>query len=125
MHKDLWITVLIVFALFFGLFMFSQLPVSITQDEVSIAVSDAIAETNAQVEDSRLVGVDEMEIEQLVTQKAVEKLEARQKRRLKFLVSAYFIIWLIFSLYVLHLAKTQNQLHKQLEQLHSGLQQKE
>ena len=116
MHKGLWITALIGFALLFGLFIFSQIPVAITQDEVSTAVSDAIAETNAQV--------DEMEIEQLVTQKAVEKLEVRQKRRLKFLVSAYFIIWLIFSLYALHLAKTQNQLHKQLEQLHSGLQQK-
>ena len=52
--------------------MFSQLPVAITQNEVSTAVSDAIAETNAQV--------DEMEVEQLVTQKAVEKLEDRQKR---------------------------------------------
>lgn len=117
MYKGLWITVLIVFALFFGLFIFSQIPVAITQDEVSTAVSDAIAETNAQV--------DEMEIEQLVTQKAVEKLEDRQKRRLKFLVSAYFIIWLIFGLYALHLAKIQNQLHKRLEQLQGSLQQKE
>lgn len=117
MHKGLWITVLIVFGLFFGLFLFSQIPVAITQDEISIAVSDAIAETNAQV--------DEMEIEQLVTQKAVEKLEVRQKKRLKFLVSAYFIIWLIFSLYVLHLAKMQNQLRKQLDQLHSNLRRKE
>ena len=48
MHNGLWITVLIVFALFFGLFMFSQLPVAITQDEVSTAVSDAIAEMSAQ-----------------------------------------------------------------------------
>ena len=117
MHKGLWITVLVIFALVFGLFILGQIPVAITQDEVSIAVSDAIAETNAQV--------DEMEIEQLVIQKAVEKLEARQKKRLRFLVSAYFIVWLIFSLYALHLAKTQNQLHKRLEQLHSGLQQKE
>ena len=117
MHKGLWITVLIVFGLFFGLFIFRQIPVAITQDEVFTAVSDAIAETNAQV--------DEMETEQLVTQKAVEKLETRQKRRLKFLVSAYFIIWLIFSLYALHLAKMQNQLRKQLEQLHSDLQRKE
>ena len=117
MYKGSWITVLIVFGLFFGLFIFSQLPVAITQDEVSTAVSDAIAETNAQV--------DEMEVEQLVTQKAVEKLEARQKKRLKFLVSAYFIIWLIFSLYALHLAKMQNQLQKRLEQLHSDPQRKE
>ena len=117
MHNGLWIAVLIGFTLFFGLFMFSQIPVAITQDEVSIAVSDAIAETNAQV--------DEMEIEQIVIQKVVETLEDRQKRRLKFLVSAYFIVWLIFGLYALHLAKMQNQLHNRLEQLHSGLQQKE
>ena len=117
MHKGLWITVLIVFAFFFGLSMFSQFPVTITQDEISTAVSDALAETDAQI--------DEMEVEQLVAQKAVEKLEDRQKRRLKFLVSAYFIIWLIFGLYALHLAKVQNQLSKQFEQLHSGLQQKE
>ena len=117
MNKGLSITVLIVFALFFGLFLLSQIPVAITQDEVSIAVSDAIAETNAQV--------DEMEVEQLVTQKAVEKLEARQKKRLKFLVSAYFIIWLIFSLYALHLAKVQNQLRRRIDQLHDGLQGKE
>ena len=117
MHKGLWITVLIVFGLFFGLFLFSQIPVAITQDEVSTAVGDAIAEMSAQV--------DEMEIEQLVTQKAVEKLEARQKKRLKFLVSAYFIIWLIFSLYTLHLAKMQNQLHKRLDQLNSDLKRNE
>jgi CcmD family protein len=116
MHKGLWITVLIIFGLFFGLFLLSQIPVAITQDEVSTAVSDAIAETNAQV--------DEMEIEQLVIQKTEEKLKAGQKRRLKFLVSAYFIIWLIFSLYALHLAKMQNQLGKRLEQLHNSLQQK-
>ncbi len=117
MHKGLWITVLIVFGLFFGLFLFSQIPVAITQDAVSTAVGDAIAEMSAQV--------DEMEIEQLVTQKAVEKLEARQKKRLKFLVSAYFIIWLIFSLYTLHLAKMQNQLHKRLDQLNSDLKRNE
>lgn len=113
MYKGLWITVLTVFVLLLGLFMLSQIPVAITQDEVSTAVSDAIAETNAQV--------DEIEVEQLVTQKAVEKLEDRQKKRLKFLVAAYFIIWLIFSLYALHLAKMQSQLCKQLEQLHSDL----
>ena len=47
MHKGLWITVLIVFAFFFGLSMFSQFPVTITQDEISTAVSDALAETDA------------------------------------------------------------------------------
>ncbi len=115
MHKGLWIAVLAIFALFFGLFILSQIPVTITQDEVFAAVSDAIAETKVQV--------DEAEVEQVVS-KALEKLEARQKRRLRFLVSAYFLLWLIFLLYALRLARTQDQLRKRLEQLQGGSPQK-
>ncbi|MCZ6678408.1 MAG: CcmD family protein [Candidatus Poribacteria bacterium] len=111
MHKSLWITVLIIFVVFFGLFIRSQVPVIITQDEVFAAIDDAIAETKAQV--------DKTEVEQVVN-KALEKLEARQKKRLKFLVSAYFIIWLIFILYALWLGQTQDQLRKRLDQLEAG-----
>ena len=116
MQKGLWIAVLIIFALFFGLFILSQIPVAITQDEVFAAVSDAIAETNAIV--------DETEVEQVVN-KALEKLAAPQKKRLKFLVSVYFVLWLIFSLYALRLAKMQAQLRKRLDGLQAGLQQQE
>ena len=59
------------------------------RNEVLAAVNDAIAEMDVQV--------DETEVGQAVS-KSVEKLEERQKRRLKFLVSAYFMIWLVFSL---------------------------
>ncbi|MBI1923591.1 CcmD family protein [Candidatus Poribacteria bacterium] len=124
MHKSLWITVFIIFVVFFGLFTLSQVPVTIPPDEVLAAIDDAVAEMNLkQVEDSRN-GVDMTEVEQLVNA-ATAKLEARQVKRLKYLISAYFVIWLVFILYALRLAQTQDQLRKRLEQLQAGLQQKE
>ena len=108
MNKGVLLIVSVIFFIFFGVFLSSQVPITITQDEVFAAIGDAIAETQAQV--------DETEVEQVVS-KSIEKLEARQKRRLKFLVSAYFIIWLIFSLYVLRIAQTQTQLRQRLDQL--------
>lgn len=114
MYKSSWITVFIIFGFFFGLFTFSHVPVTITQDEVLAAIDDAIVETNLQV--------DETEVEQVVS-KSIEKLEAGQKKRLKYLVSAYFVIWLIFILYALRLGQTQDQLRKRLDQLQAGLQQ--
>ena len=108
MNKGVLLVVLVIFFVFFGIFLSKQLPIAITQDEVFAAVDDAIAETQAQV--------DETEVKQVVD-KSIEKLEARQKRRLKFLVSAYFIIWLIFSLYALRIAQAQTQLRQRLDQL--------
>ena len=100
----------VIFLIFFGLFLGGQVPITITKDEVSVAVDDAIAETQSQV--------DETEVRAVVS-KSIEKLEERQKRRLKFLVSAYFMIWLVFSLYVLRIARTQSQLRQRLDQLES------
>ena len=100
----------IIFLIFFGLFLGRQVPIAITQDEVLAAVNDAIAEMDAQV--------DETEVGQAVS-RSVEKLEERQKRRLKFLVSAYFMIWLVFSLYVLRIAREQSRLRQRLDQLES------
>ena len=108
MNKAVLLILLLIFFIFFGAFLGSQVLITITQDEVFAAIGDAIAETQAQV--------DETEVEQVVS-KSIEKLEARQRRRLKFLVSAYFIIWLIFSLYVLRIARTQTQLRQRLDQL--------
>ena len=108
MHKNSWIIVSVVFVIFFGLFTRSQVPIAITQSKVLLAINDAIAETKAQV--------DETEVEQVVN-KAIEKLEADQQKRLKYLVSAYFVIWLIFILYALRLSQNQTQLRKRLDQL--------
>lgn len=100
----------VVFLIFFGLFLRGQVPIAITQDEVLAAVNDAIAEMDVQV--------DETGVGQAVS-KSIEKLEERQKRRLKFLVSAYFMIWLVFSLYVLRIARAQSRLRQRLDQLES------
>ena len=110
MNKGTPILVGFIFLVFFGIFLGSQVPITITQDEVAAAVDDAVAETQAQV--------DETEVQRVVS-KSVEMLEERQQRRLKFLVSAYFLIWLVFSLYVLRLARGQSQLRRRLEQLES------
>ena len=108
MSQSPWIICFIFFIAVLGGMFFSQVPISIPQDEVFAAVDDAIAETAAQV--------DETEVQQVV-EKALKTLEDRQKRRLKFLASAYLVIWLIFILYALRLAKNQGELQKRLNQL--------
>jgi len=110
MNRILWIVVLIIFALFFGLFTFLKVPIAITQDEINVAVNDAIAETN--------LTVDKAEVQRGV-EKSIEKLEARQSKRLRYLVSAYFVIWLVFCLYVLRIAREQSRLRQRLDQLES------
>ena len=110
MNKVAPLIVFVIFLIFFGLFLGGQVPITITGDEVRAAVDDAIAETQAQV--------DETEVQRVVS-KSIEKLEERQKRRLKFLVSAYFLIWLVFSLYVLRIARAQSESRRRLEQLES------
>ncbi len=110
MNKAAPLIVGVIFLILFGLFLGRQVPIAITQDEVLAAVNDAIAEMDTQV--------DETQVSQAVS-KSVEKLEERQKRRLKFLVSAYFMIWLVFSLYVLRIARAQSRLRQRLDQLES------
>ncbi|MDE0186533.1 MAG: CcmD family protein [Candidatus Poribacteria bacterium] len=112
MNKTLWIIVLIIFALFFGLFTFLKVPIAITQDEIVVAVSDAIAESNSTVDSAEV---------QRVVEKSIENLEARQSKRLRYLVSAYFVIWLILILYTLRISHTQSQMRKRLDQLQASL----
>ena len=112
MNRNLLIVALIIFAIFFGVFSFLKVPVKITDDEVLVAVNDAIAETNLEV--------DKAEVQQAVN-KSIEKLEARQSKRLRHLVSAYFVIWLIFILYTLRISQTQSQLRKRLDQVQASL----
>lgn len=111
MNRNVCIIVFIIFAVFFGLFTFLNVPISITQDEVIVAIGDAMAETN--------LAVEKAEVQQVVA-KSIENLEARQSKRLRYLVSAYFVIWLIFILYALRLAHTQSTLRKRLDQLQAG-----
>ncbi len=47
----------------------------------------------------------------------VKELEADQRTRLKYLVSAYLVIWLVFMLYLVRMGKQQQSLDKRLSQL--------
>ena len=97
-----FLAVLIVF------FFVAQVPITLTQDEVSKAVSEAAAESG--------VPIDEEVLEQAV-QLSVAKLEKGQSMRLKYLAAAYLVIWLVFVLYVLQLERQQQELDKRLAQL--------
>lgn len=108
MSRNVWIIAVIIFGISLGGLYLSNIPVVILEDEVLTAVGDAIAETNVQV--------DEDEVKQVVD-KSLEILEKRQKNRLKYLVSAYFVLWLIFLLYAIRLAQTQNRLQQRLDRL--------
>lgn len=47
----------------------------------------------------------------------VKELESDQRTRLKYLVSAYLVIWLVFMLYLLRLGRQQQALDQRLAQL--------
>lgn len=103
------ILVLASFVIVLGLFLFvNQVPVDITPDKVSAAVSEAVSKSE--------VPVDEDIVEQVVLS-SIEVLEKGQSTRLKYLASAYLVIWLVFMLYVLRLGKQQQALDQRLAQL--------
>lgn len=103
---------IIVVASFVGvlaLFIFAtQVPVDITPDKVSSAVSEAISQSE--------VPVDQEIVEQAV-KNSITILERGQRTRLKYLFAAYIVIWLVFMLYVLRLGQQQQALDKRLAQL--------
>jgi CcmD family protein len=102
------IVIIISFLIVLGFFFFVTLPVSLTEDEVSEAVSNVVSKSK--------VAVDEDLAEQLALQ-LVEELENEQSKRLKYLASAYLVIWLVFMLYLLRLGKQQQTLAQRLSQL--------
>ena len=103
------ILVLASFVVVLALFIFAvQVPVDITSDKVSLAVSEAISQSE--------VPVDEEVVEQAVIN-SMTILEKGQRTRLKYLAAAYIVIWLVFMLYVLRLGQQQQQLDKRLTQL--------
>ncbi len=97
-----FLAVLIIF------FFVAQVPITLTSDEVAKAVSEATSASG--------VAVDEEVLERAV-QLSVAKLEEGQRTRLKYLASAYLVIWLVFILYVLYLERQQQELDKRLSQL--------
>ena len=103
------IAVLVSFLAVLGLFIFAtQVPITLTEDEVAKAVGEASSESESLVDEDLLAEA---------VQLSVAKLEAAQSTRLKYLVSAYLVIWLVFILYILHLERRQQELDKRLAQL--------
>ena len=103
------IAVLVSFLVVLGVFLFAtQVPITLTGDEVAKVVT----EVNSEAE----LAVDEDLLAQAV-QLSVAKLEKAQSTRLKYLASAYLVIWLVFILYILHLERKQQDLDKRLVQL--------
>ena len=97
-----FLAVLVVF------FLVAQIPITLTSDEVDKAVSEATAVSGGMVDEALLTQA---------VQLSVEKLEKGQRTRLKYLASAYLVIWLVFILYVLQLDRQQQELDKRLAQL--------
>ena len=103
------IAVLVSFLAVLGLFIFAtQVPITLTEDEVAKAVGEASSESESLVDENLLAEA---------VQLSVAKLEEAQSTRLKYLVSAYLVIWLVFILYILHLERRQQELDKRLAQL--------
>lgn len=103
------IAVLVSFLVVLGVFIFAtQVPITLTDDEVNKAVTEVSSEVEIAVDEDLLAQV---------AQLFVAKLEKAQSTRLKYLASAYLVIWLVFILYVLHLERKQQELDKRLAQL--------
>lgn len=103
------IAVLVSFVVVLGVFIFAtQVPVTLTADEVAKAIEEASSESEVPVDEDLLAQA---------MQLSVVKLEKAQSTRLKYLASAYLVIWLVFVLYVLHLDRKQQALDKRLAQL--------
>ena len=103
------IVVLASFLVVLGVFIFAtQVPITLTEDEVAKAVTEASSESELPVDEDLLAEAVRL---------SVAKLEKAQSTRLKYLASAYLVIWLVFILYVLHLERQQQELDKRLAQL--------
>ena len=103
------ITIIVSSVIVLGLlFATIQVP-TLDQDTVNQAIDEAISEINVDPEDKDIV--------EKAVFLTVEKLETGQRRRLKFLVSAYLVIWLVFMLYLLRLGKQQQTLDQRISQL--------
>ncbi len=107
------------FSVILAVFLFAtQIPIGIItekgditapfKDEVSEAVSEAIAASE--------VSVDKDVVERAVAS-SIKILDDGQRKRLTYLFAAYIVIWLVFILYVFRLEQQQQAIDKRLAQL--------
>lgn len=103
------IVIIVSFLIVIGLvFLAIQVP-TLDQKKVDAAIKEAISVSQVTTEDENTV-------KKAVTL-AVEELESAQHTRLKYLVSAYLVIWLVFMLYLVRLGRQQHVLDQRLAQL--------
>ena len=89
-------------------FLAIQVP-TIHSKNIDTAIKAAISASQVPVEDEDIV-------KRAVTL-SIEELELAQRKRLKYLVSAYLVIWMVFMLYLLRLGRQQQALDQRLSQL--------
>ena len=90
--------------------VFSAIQVPIIDDKkIEAAIKDAISATQSTEED--------VDIVRKAVDLSVKELESNQRKRLKYLVSAYLVIWLVFMLYLVRLGQQQSKLDQRLSQL--------
>ena len=103
------IVIIVSFLIVVGLvFMAIQVP-TLDSEKVDTVIKEALST-------SQVTTADEDTVRQAVTL-SIEKLESAQRTRLKYLLSAYLVIWLVFMLYLLRLGRQQQALDQRLAQL--------
>lgn len=90
------------------IFLTMQVP-KIAENKIEQAINDVQSASEVQIEDQKAL--------QAVVMKIVEQLESNQRTRLKYLVAAYLVIWLVFMLYLLRIGKQQQALDQRLAQI--------
>jgi len=97
-----------------GLIVIALLFTAIQVPTIDIAkVDEAINEVRSKTQ----VHLDDEETLKQTVNLVVKELESDQRTRLKYLVSAYLVIWLVFMLYLLRVGKQQKALDQRLTQL--------
>ncbi len=105
-----FIIVFFAFITFIVIFHLTASPdVLIPEERIETAISDVL-ENETQY--------DKNELQQIVM-KIIELLNEGQSRRIKYLVTAYFVVWLILMFYLFWLKQKYTYLHEQIQQLES------
>ena len=103
------IVILVSTLIVIGLVFFAIQVPTIDDAKVNSAIRDAISSSQVSVEDEAIV--------KEAVKLSIEELESKQRKRLKYLVSAYLVIWLVFMLYLVRLGQQQRKLDQRLSQL--------
>ena len=111
MLKVDFIIIFLVFATFLAIFQLTPSPDTLIPEErIETAISDVLGNE---------IKYDRAEVYGIVV-KVVEQLNEGQSRRIKYLITAYFFVWLILILYLFRLKQQYTRLHKQIQRLETS-----